>query len=297
MKTDRAPARIASVIGLVLMNLTPAHAGDLLDAVQERGVLRVAVYDDFAPFSEAGKGIDVDLARALAERLGVKLVIEMFDAGEDMNDDLRNMVWKGHYLRGAPADLMMHVPVDPVLVGANRQVRVFGAYFNEQIAVARDAKAIPEFHGLDAFTRLPLGVEGGTLSHDYLLSALGGRFRQNVTHYSSTQEAVRALKRGDVAAVMGLRSQLEAALGVRSDRFPVTGFAGVGLNVRDWDLGLAVRAEEERLTLALEAALEDLQRGSKLPSLFERYGVRWRPPRESPHPAPADGVGQERPVR
>ena len=66
MKTDRAPARIASVIGLVLMNLTPAHAGDLLDAVQERGVLRVAVYDDFAPFSEAGKGIDVDLARALA---------------------------------------------------------------------------------------------------------------------------------------------------------------------------------------------------------------------------------------
>ena len=43
-----------------------------------------------------------------------------------MNDDLRNMVWKGHYLGAQPSDVMMHVPVDEHLARANDKVRIFG---------------------------------------------------------------------------------------------------------------------------------------------------------------------------
>ena len=69
-----------------------------LAAVKARGALTVAVYRDMPPFHDKGQGIDVDLAAALAQALGVKLSLMSFPAGEDMDDDLRNMVWKGHYL-------------------------------------------------------------------------------------------------------------------------------------------------------------------------------------------------------
>ena len=90
----------------------PASA-DTLTSVRERGRLRVAVYNDFPPYAMAGgKGIDADIARAIAAKLGVTAEVVGYNADEDMNDDLRNMVWKGHYLGTQPSDVMMHVPVD-----------------------------------------------------------------------------------------------------------------------------------------------------------------------------------------
>lgn len=68
--------------------------------MQQAGTLRVAVYADYAPFSARGKGIDVALAQSLAERLGMRAEIVEFPPDENMSDDLRNMVWKGHYLGG-----------------------------------------------------------------------------------------------------------------------------------------------------------------------------------------------------
>jgi polar amino acid transport system substrate-binding protein len=62
-----------------------------LAKVRELGVLRVAVYKHNRPWSWAEpdnstnlRGIDVDLAGALAQKLGVKLDIEEFTAGDDL---------------------------------------------------------------------------------------------------------------------------------------------------------------------------------------------------------------------
>ncbi|MFO1328447.1 MAG: hypothetical protein U1F56_13900 [Rubrivivax sp.] len=41
-----------------------------------------------------------------------------------MNDDLRNMVWRGHYLGFGPADVLMHVPVNRPLM-ENPRVEIF----------------------------------------------------------------------------------------------------------------------------------------------------------------------------
>ncbi|OYU93096.1 MAG: ABC transporter substrate-binding protein, partial [Burkholderiales bacterium PBB5] len=78
---------------------TPAWAQDkpALQRIRERGSLVVGVYNEMPPFHNAGQGIDVALAGALAKALGVKLTLLPFNAGEDMNDDLRAMVWRGHY--------------------------------------------------------------------------------------------------------------------------------------------------------------------------------------------------------
>ena len=113
-----------------------------LDKIKAKGVLTVAVYKDNPPFSEQAGEVDVTLAQLLADELGVKLSLMPFDAGENMGDDLRNMVWKGHYLGYGPADVMLHVPVDRNFMQQNKQARIFGPYYRETVVLAHDRKQI-----------------------------------------------------------------------------------------------------------------------------------------------------------
>ena len=268
---------LKALAALPLAALRPALADEPLDAIRQRGRLRIAVYDDFPPYSSAGKGIDVDLGKAIAEKLGLAPEIVSFKADEDMNDDLRNMVWKGHYLGTRPADVMMHVPVDPGLAQANDNVRIFGPYHHESLAMARDPARVPAPHGsaavaLEVFTREKIGVEGATLADSFLLGALRGRLRDNVVHFRSLTEAAKALSNGTVAAVLAPRAELEAAL--PDDKRLVIDEARIAeLGVGRWPLGMAVKAEAVALAAALTRALAELKQDGTVATIFKRHGI------------------------
>jgi ABC-type amino acid transport substrate-binding protein len=276
MTSRRRALALLSGGALLAARFAPA-AAEALDELRARGSLRIAVYDDFEPYHDDGRGIDADLGRALAQRLGLRADIVSFDAGEDMRDDLRNMVWKGSYMGGAVCDVMLHVPVDEVLMKAVPQVRIFGPYHLEELAVARNLALVPQVLGLDAYTRIATGVETGSLADDYLMSALGGRFRENLRHYRTIAAAVQALREGEVQAVVGTQSQIEAAFGAPSPEFPLAPFSGAGLSRREWPLGLAVKRENAELAEALEQALAALAADGEVARIFERHGVRHAP--------------------
>ena len=67
----------AGLIGLTCVAAT-AHAEDLLDQVKTRGTLRIGLEGTFPPFNskdtKTGElvGFDVDIAKAIAAKLGVK---------------------------------------------------------------------------------------------------------------------------------------------------------------------------------------------------------------------------------
>ena len=278
----RFPRRqlLLGLAALLLTSHLPAHADEQMDAIHKRGRLKVAVYNDFPPYSDAGKGIDVELGRALAARLGLQAEIIGFMAGEDMGDDLRNMVWKGHYLRGDPADVMLRVPVDPLFAKEHAQARIFGAYQQEVMGMARVASRIPSPNGsaavaLEVFTREKIGVEGDTLADAFLGSVLQGRLRSNVSHFRSIGEAVAALKDERVAAVMAPLSELEGALAGET-RFAVEEARLGELNPRRWAIGMAVKADSEELATALSSALEGLQKDGTVAAIFKRHGVNLR---------------------
>ena len=278
MKTERR-LWLKALASLPLAAALPALAGDL-EAIRQRGRLRVAVYNDFMPYSKAGKGIDVELARAIAGKLGLSPEIVGFNADEDMNDDLRNMVWKGHYLGTQPADLMMHVPVDAHLARANDKVRIFGAYHREALGVARDPARIQPLSGsaavaLEIFTREKIGVETATLADSFLLAVLNGRLRENVVHFRNVGEAAKALERGEVAAVLAPRAELEAALAGQS-KLPVEPADLAELKVGGWPLGMAVKVEENALADAVAAALADLKREGVVADIFRRHGITYQ---------------------
>jgi len=247
------------------------------------GRLRFAVYNDFPPYSMAGgKGIDADLARALAAKLGLAPEVVGFNADEDMNDDLRNMVWKGHYLGTQPADVMMHVPVDPYLAKANDKVRIFGAYHREALALARRPEQVRQAPSgsaavaLEVFTREKIGVETASLADAFLLGVLNGRLRENVVHFKTVGEATQAALEGKIAAVMAPRAELEAALKGRGEltidtvNFPE-------LQTGSWPLGMAVKVEEQELADAIAAALAELKRDGSLTEIFRRHGISHTP--------------------
>jgi ABC-type amino acid transport substrate-binding protein len=88
-------------------------------------------------------------------------------------------------------------------------------------------------------------------------------------------EAAQALQRGDVAAVLAPRSELEAALANQS-KFTVETANLSELKVGGWPLGMAVKVEENELADAVLAALADLKREGVVADIFKRHGITYQ---------------------
>jgi polar amino acid transport system substrate-binding protein len=284
-------AALTLAAGLVAAPLSHAEAPDdeepsALERVTARGALDVAVYRDFPPFSysEQGRtvGIDVDIARALAERLGVAASVRAVGADENLEDDLRNNVWKGHYLGGGVADLMLHVPYDDELGRRNDQVLLLAPYFREQIVVAVPAGRSGVASLLDLFTEQKVGVELDTLSDFYLLSAYGGGIREQVVHFRSLSEAGAALRRGELGGIVGPRSEVETALGEDRAAYSVGPVQMPGMRLSGWDLGGAVKEGADDLAQAIEQAMAALREAGEIERIFARHGVTWQMPSRVP---------------
>jgi ABC-type amino acid transport substrate-binding protein len=277
MKNDRR-LWLKALAALPMAVALPVLA-DGFEAIRQRGRLRIAVYNDFSPYSMAGgKGIDADIARAIAGKLGLTAEIVGYNAGEDMNDDLRNMVWKGHYLGTQPSDVMMHVPVDEYLARSNDKVRIFGTYHVETLALARNPERVPKALSgsaavaLEIFTREKIGVEGTSLADSFLLGVLNGRLRENVVHFKSVAEAAQGMAEGKVAAVLATRSELEdATRGQPNIVLDITKFAE--LKIDSWPLGMAVKVEDQALAEAIGNALAGFKTDGTIADIFKRHGI------------------------
>jgi len=262
-----------------LLAVFPAKAEELsaLEKIRHSGVLKVALYKNFAPFSHDGRGIDVDLAEALAAKLGVKMSPLWFEADENMEDDLRNMVWKGHYLGYGPADVMMHAPIDPAYMAKVDRVKFFAPYHRERYAIARQLDKLPTLESFEPFEKLSLGIEGDTLAATVILSADGGRYRNTIKTFRTAAEAVSALKSGAVAAVMAQQGELEGSL--KGDaRMAIDLPPHPILQKRQWPLGLAVKKQNDDVAQALQAAINEMMADGSLKAIMLRHGVQHRQP-------------------
>ena len=248
-----------------------------LERIRKRGTLVVAVYKDMPPFNVDGSGIDVDLAQALAQSLGLKLSLLPFQADENMEDDLRHMVWRGHYLGFGPADVLLHVPVDRPLMQANPQVRIFAPYYRERVMVARNLEKLPKMESLDDFKGQRVAVPGQTLAGWLLIGAEGGRYREQLsTAWKDGAVAARALLAGEVAAAAGMASELESVL-AGDPRFAIEPLPLPRMR-EGWVVGCAVKKASEDLAQAVQGAMNELAQRGDLKVMFGRSKVAWRAP-------------------
>ena len=252
-----------------------------LEKITQRGVIEFAVYAKFPPFSaKTGgqpEGVDIEIGRALAKKLGFTPTFRVFLADESVEDDFRNQIWKGHYLGGGTADVMMHAPTDPEFAARNDQVRILAPYYEEEIVVARGQR-LKQARNLDAFLADKIGVEQLTLSSYYLLTAFGGGMRESAVHFKSVGDAVEALRQGEVAAVLAPRGEIEGALGKGADKYYIGPMPMPGLHRSRWDLGLAVKSDHVKLAAAIEKAMVELRDDGTIRQIFSRSGLTYRPP-------------------
>lgn len=254
-----------------------ARAG-ALERIRARGTLSVAIYQDMPPFHVAGEGIDIELARALAGALDVKLSLLPFLADENMGDDLRNMVWRGHYLGFGPADVLLHVPVDRPLMDETPQALIFAPYYRERVVLARRLDRLPQLDTLSALGDAKVAVSGKTLAGWLMIGADNGAYRDQLdTQPKDGAEAARALQRGEVAAAAGLASEIESVL--RGDaRFAIAPLPSPRIQRNGWAVGMAVKKDATDLAQALQAGVNALVQSGRLRTMFEGGNVAWQAP-------------------
>jgi polar amino acid transport system substrate-binding protein len=265
-------------LAVILVHGRPASAATL-EEIRESGKLHVAVYRAYAPFADEGKGIDIDVATALAAKMGLTAEIRAYPDADSVDGDLRNMIWRGHPLwRERLADVMMHVPVDERLQAKNEQVKILAPYFRERLVVARNRFRIPQLPTLQIFTQEKIGVQAETVEDQYLMQSFGGLLRENVVHFGSMLDAAIALRKNEVPAVMGRQTILEAGLDADAAKFEIAIVATPGIAVSGWDLGVAVKADNPALAAAIDKAMAELRKDGSIERIFTKRGLTYRAP-------------------
>ena len=273
------------IVALSLALISANTWADLAD-VKNKGVLSVSLYKDFPPYSyvKEGKqqGIDVDIANALANKLGVSSQIRLVGADENVEDDLRNNVWKGHYLGGGVTDVMLHMPVDNAFSAKVDKVKFIAPYQLEQVAFAFNTNKVGQHPTLANFMSEPIGVEVDTLSDFYLLQAMQGQISKNIRHFENISKASDALKAGEISGIMGPRGELEGVLAEHPANIQIQSLITPGLARNSWAMGIAVKADNAELANALNNSMADLVRDGTVKHIFEQYKVGYNPPAAPP---------------
>ena len=261
------------------------------DDIIESKTISIAVYRDFVPFSyqENGesKGIDVEVAKHIAEQLGVELKLRWMSAGENVEGDLRNNLWKGDLINRTVADLMLRTPYDKdysmlrddVGLLVHEQVHMFAPYHTESWQIVFNGKKIDSVPTMAIFQYHDIGVEVDSIPQFYLLSAFNGRMRNRAKHFSSLPLALAAMQASKVDAVMGLRSQIthyQHLLDANTYQLATNAFPMIGQ--QQWDLGMAVKNDYRQLSYAVSDIVEAMIKKGLMQEIFTKYHAYYQAP-------------------
>ena len=241
------------IVGVLLLMGCRARDASL-QRVEDAGLLRVGLDPTFPPFESAAdgdlSGFDVELARLLAERLGVEAQFVFFGF-DGLYDALAT---------GQVDALLSALVVQP------ERTRLFAfsePYFNAgEVLVVNETSTVGEMEQLGSGR---VAVELGAQGHVVALEWQKRLPDLQIDPHNSAEEALQAVSRG--VADAALVDSISAALFVKE---------APGLRVADdavtvEPFAIVVRIEDESLLDALNAALEELGQGGQLDSLRARW--------------------------
>ena len=241
----------SSLAALLLMS-SVAHA-ELLDTVKQRGTLRIAVEGTYPPFNfkEKGQlaGFEVELAKALASKMGVKAE---FSTGE----------WSA-MLAGLQANKFDVVINQVGITDKRREAFDFSepyTFSSPQLIVRKNEKR--EFKTLADLKGKKLGLGQGTNFGD-LAKAVGGI---DVRTYPGSPEYLQDLALGRIDAA--LNDSLLIPYIVKQTKLPLKAGAPVGAVERS---GIPFAKGNPQFKAAIDKALADI----KADGSFAKISIKW----------------------
>lgn len=275
---------------LVILLTFFANARSIED-IQADGKIIIAVYENFPPYSfvKNGKltGIDVDLGLMLAKSLKVKAEFLQTATDENLDADLRNMIWRGNRVHRNKADVMFRVPYDyDFMRETDRQtgelraerVSIKGPYQSEQWIIATHKEKIPVIRTLAIFREHKIGTEIDTLPDNHLLSFGRGILINNVKHYFHYKDAIKDFKAGKLDAIAGQKAELEYLLDYKHNKAKYYLSDGIPMMKSKWDLATAVDSRFKALSYHIDGLISEAYQSGKIKKIFEKYGVSYLPP-------------------
>jgi L-cystine transport system substrate-binding protein len=250
---------------VVAFSTTSAQTADLLDTVKQRGTLRVAIEGTYPPFNfkENGQlaGFEVELARALAQKMGVKAE---FSTSE----------WSA-MLAGLQAGKYDVVINQVGLTDKRREAFDFSEPYtvsSPQLIVRKNEKR--EFKSLDDLKGKTLGVGQGT-NFGEIARATGGI---NLKTYPGSQETLQDLALGRIDAA--LNDSLLIPYIVKQTKLPLRAGAPIGELERS---GIPFAKGNPQFKAAIDKALADMRADGS----FAKISLKWFDRDVSKPPTPA----------
>lgn len=251
-------ALLAGMLSICAMSLTAtaARAQDLLDSVKQAGVLKIGLEGTYPPFDSRNSkgelvGFDVDVAKALCARLGVK---PQFIPTE----------WSG-IIAGLQAG-KFDVIINQVTITPQRQQALdfsqpytySAAQLIQRADDKRDIKSLSEFKG-----KLKLGVTLGT-NYDQMAKAVPGI---NVQTYSGAPEKLADLMAHRIDATIDDRLMLPYI--IKTSHLPLR--PGEILKGADQEMGIPFRKGNPKFAKAINDALTAMKKDGTL----KKISMHW----------------------
>ena len=279
-------SRRTLIAGLAATALAPPaladEVGDKLDVILARKSIKIGAYDDFAPYSflEKGeiKGVDIEVGKIIADGLKVKPEFELRLAGESTETDLRGHVWKGPPTGGGVVNAMLRIPYDKDLQTRNDMVKLTGRYSVEKIALAWRWQSLGQKPDVTMLRDFKTGVEILSTADYYLSNIVKGPGQSAIVHFRTIDEALKALGKGDLDAVMGPLGQLEYGKCHGGDAVQTGTLLLPGLAYGRWTLCAAVRTNYRDLGYAIDDAIKAGIADGRMKEAFAKYGLGYTPP-------------------
>ncbi|HTR11536.1 MAG TPA: transporter substrate-binding domain-containing protein [Paraburkholderia sp.] len=256
MKLSKFLLTSALAVSALGFTAVAAHAEDLLDSVKQSGVLRIGLEGTYPPFDSrdaSGQlvGFDVDVAKAVAAKLGVK-------------PEFIPTEWSG--IIAALQAGKFDVIVNQVTITPQRQQALdfsqpytySAAQLIQRADDKREFKALDEFKGDNK-----LGVTLGT-NYDQMARAVPGI---NVQTYPGAPEKLRDLAAKRIDATMDDRLMLPYI--IKTSQLPLR--AGAVLKGADQEMAIPFRKGNPKFAKALDDALTSLKQDGTL----KKISMHW----------------------
>ena len=246
---------ILSLAVVATIGLTGPVAARSLDAIRSIGSLGLCAHPNSLPFaSKAGDppGFQVELGRALAQKLGVSLKLDW--------------VITQFQIRSADCDIVMDAIADPEAQGETH-LKISKPYYRTGVALAVPSdSALTSFNDLNEHTKV--GVQVGSMA----AMVLGQRHVATST-FGFEEDSLEALAKHeiDAAAVTptaaGYFNLAHADSAVR-----ILGPDESEPNLT-WNVAVGMIRPDDKLREAIDEALEQLRADGTIDQIYRRYGV------------------------
>lgn len=247
--------KLTAVTALALAVVSGLAHADRLDDIKKAGVLRVAAFDSNPPFgfvdakSKQIEGLDVDYAKALADKLGVKLQV--------LPTNPANRI---PLLTANKVDLVLaNFTITPERA---EQVDFSIPYFSsgQQFIVKKGTLSSP-----DELNKWRVGVDKGTVNEGVLRERFPGA---KVIAYDDTPFAFTALRNGQVQAITQDGPKLIGLLAnvPDKDKYEVPPFT-----ISNDLIGVGIPKGEKALAEFVNQSLQDLEAQGQAQKIYDTW--------------------------